>query len=127
MSSLQSGSYDEILERAFKTWKFHSGFHPMNMLVRTLYAESPKRFTVARGLHQNYETEPLHLTVRVNGDYGNYLSLHVNGFFKNGFKLTTITYVGMTPGPVVIADFRTPVTTEILISDDAASGRFSDE
>jgi len=100
--------YPEILDTTFNRCRPNGGFNPMFFLLRTLYKADPGRFAIVAGLHQNTPEDALHLTIRVIGFTGNdNLTIHLNGYWRNGFKQTTITYVS-NGSIIILADFRPP-------------------
>ena len=73
-------------------------------LLQTLYVDSPLRFTMSSALHQNHETDIMHFTVRVQLE-NCAMNIHLNGFLKTFFIVTTITLLEKGE-ELTIADFR---------------------
>ena len=72
--------------------------------IQALYKETPGRFSIHSGLHQNDETDVLHYSIRVQLEHSCCMLLHFNGFFKNMFIVRNITVVEHGERKVV-ADF----------------------
>lgn len=75
-------------------------------VIQTLFDDTPTRFTLISGLHQNDEHDRLHLSVKVQLNYS-YLTLHMYGYWKTVFQCTDVTYLGHNmPAPAPLVDFR---------------------
>ena len=60
-------------------------------MLRALYKDTPSRFQVYSGIHQNSPTDVLHLGIKIDLSYGSYIIVHINGYWKNHFQITHIT------------------------------------
>jgi hypothetical protein len=56
-------------------------------------------------LHQNSMTDPLHMSVSIEGTYGVKTLIHINGYFRNFFRIQTITMEIEKETTMLIADF----------------------
>lgn len=60
-------------------------------LLQSLYAENSERFRVISGIHQNSFDDKLHLSLAVNcGKSGSY-TVHIYGYWKNYFRVCSVT------------------------------------
>jgi hypothetical protein len=64
---------------------------PIWRLLQTLYSDNPVRFTLISSLHQNHDTDPLHYSVSVGQEFGNSMTIHINGWFRNYLNITNVT------------------------------------
>ena len=93
-----AGENASIINTAMSKLKPHN-FNATFKLLQFVYKHESQRFNVYSGIHQNNATDPLHMSVNVDMDYGAYIILHINGFWKNRFIVTHITLAengGMT-------------------------------
>lgn len=74
-------------------------------LLQLIYADHPENFTVIGDLHQNSMTDPLHLSVAVEGLYGIRTMIHINGYFRNFFRVHSVTMEVEKDTMILIADF----------------------
>ena len=76
-------------------------------LIQEIYRTNPSVFFVIGNLHQNDDTDRLHFSVELRLSYFNY-RFHIYGYWKNGFKVTDISYIAQSPEVKLLADFRRP-------------------
>jgi len=74
-------------------------------LLQLLYADHPENFVIMGDLHQNSMTDPLHMSVSIEGTYGVKTLIHINGYFRNFFRIQTITMEIEKETTMLIADF----------------------
>ena len=74
-------------------------------LLQLIYADHPENFIVIGDLHQNSMDDPLHLSVAVEGLYGVRTMIHINGYFRNFFRVRSITMEIEKDTKILIADF----------------------
>jgi hypothetical protein len=74
-------------------------------VLQALYRADPACFIITNGIHQNDETDTLHISVSVNCGYS-CVPLHLYGYLKNAFMVTYITTMSETGVVSLVADFR---------------------
>ena len=61
--------------------------------IQTLFKDTPGRFSMFSGLHQNHDKDVLHYSVMVKLEHRCNIILHFNGFYRNFFIVRNITLV----------------------------------
>jgi hypothetical protein len=82
----------------------------MYHMLRTIYTDSPLRFKIASGIHQNHEKDPLHFSVEVNLE-GIKMTFHVNGYYKSPKFIVTDLSILHNQTTVKIASFNNTMKT----------------
>lgn len=98
-------SYPRIIDTAFS--KLKSNFiSPVFDMLQSIYADSPNRFKVISGIHQNNVADQLHLSIVVQLQWRTY-TLHIYGFIRNSFIISHITMMEQDKSVHTIAEFIT--------------------
>ncbi len=102
---------DRSLKYAMSMKPFKYRHHFLGILQQ-LYKDHPEMFKVIGDLHQKSMFDPLHLSVAIEGVPGMRTMIHINGYYRNIFKVQTIT-MEIEPGNnILIADFSSPLADE---------------
>ena len=101
--------YSQVITNIFDKMRPSESNYMYGML-RTIYTDSPLRFKIASGIHQNHETDPLHFSVEVNLE-GVKMTFHVNGYYKSPkFIVTNLTILN-NQETIKIASFNNTLKT----------------
>jgi hypothetical protein len=79
-------------------------------LLKTVYTDSPLRFHIVSGIHQNHETDPLHFSVEVILE-GVKMPFHVYGYYKSPKFIVTHLSIRDNQQEVKIASFSNTAKT----------------
>jgi hypothetical protein len=101
--------YSNVMSNIFNKMRPSESDYMYGML-RTVYTDSPLRFKIASGIHQNHESDPLHFSVEVNLE-GVKMTFHVNGYYKSPkFIVTNLTILDKQES-IKIASFTNTIKT----------------
>ena len=101
--------YSNVMTNIFEKMRPADSNYMYGML-RTIYTDSPLRFKISSGIHQNHESDPLHFSVEVNLE-GVKMTFHVNGYYKSPkFIVTNLTILDKQES-IKIASFTNTIKT----------------
>jgi len=101
--------YSHVMTNIFEKMR-PADSHYMYGMLRTIYTDSPLRFKIASGIHQNHESDPLHFSVEVSLE-GVKMTFHVNGYYKSPkFIVTNLTILNKQE-TITIASFNNTMKT----------------
>ena len=101
--------YTYIVSNIFSSMKPTESTY-MYGLLKTIYIDTPLRFNLVCGIHQNHETDPLHFSVEVTLE-GVKMAFHVNGYYKSPKFIVTHLTVRDNQQTIKFASFTNTTKT----------------